>query len=240
MRNFFYFIFFSSLNFFLFYFAFLFLPKEVMGEYVDPCITKHIAKKSTKKTTRKATKKATNKGTRKTTKKATTKKKTHKGHDDLFSSSSSPSLDSNDDNNVAAAQVRSERKRLSQTERAEIASGQGWRCQMCDHLLPAEYEIDHAEPLFKGGADEKHNMQALCRNCHGHKSMRERIGEFKQSTASRVLRFAKEGCTYTYRKCVRWFALPAMCATTAGMIIMVQQRWRLENTAWYSPSAWLS
>ena len=57
----------------------------------------------------------------------------------------------------------------------QIAAAQHWRCRHCDEVLPAAYEIDHATPLWSGGADVMSNLQALCPNCHATKTQRESI-----------------------------------------------------------------
>ena len=38
------------------------------------------------------------------------------------------------------------------------------------------YEIDHIIPLYKGGLNERKNLQTLCRNCHGKKTIGDRCG----------------------------------------------------------------
>lgn len=52
-----------------------------------------------------------------------------------------------------------------------IASNQKWTCLHCKNLLDYTYEIDHIVPLFKGGLNDISNLQALCRNCHGKKTI---------------------------------------------------------------------
>ena len=42
-------------------------------------------------------------------------------------------------------------------------------------LLDATYEIDHIIPLYKGGNNEISNLEALCRNCHGNKTLLDKI-----------------------------------------------------------------
>ena len=37
------------------------------------------------------------------------------------------------------------------------------------------YEIDHHIPLFKGGTNDISNLQALCRNCHGRKTINDKL-----------------------------------------------------------------
>ena len=52
-----------------------------------------------------------------------------------------------------------------------VASAQKWKCAHCHNILDATYEVDHIKPLCKGGGNEINNLQALCRNCHGHKTI---------------------------------------------------------------------
>ena len=52
-----------------------------------------------------------------------------------------------------------------------VASNQKWRCAHCNQLLDFTYEIDHIVPLFKGGSNSQSNLQALCRICHGRKTL---------------------------------------------------------------------
>ncbi|MBN23100.1 MAG: hypothetical protein CL678_17575 [Bdellovibrionaceae bacterium] len=57
----------------------------------------------------------------------------------------------------------------------QVAAGQRWTCAGCATLLPAAFQIDHINPLWAGGADELHNLQALCANCHADKTQKESI-----------------------------------------------------------------
>jgi hypothetical protein len=54
-----------------------------------------------------------------------------------------------------------------------IASNQEWKCGTCRQMLDYTYEIDHHIPLFKGGSNDVSNLIALCRNCHGKKTLLE-------------------------------------------------------------------
>ena len=36
-------------------------------------------------------------------------------------------------------------------------------------------EVDHKIPLYKGGNNQINNLEALCRNCHGMKTLVDRI-----------------------------------------------------------------
>ena len=57
----------------------------------------------------------------------------------------------------------------------QIGASQEWKCAQCAALLPAAFEIDHKTPLWKGGADSRENMWALCPNCHANKTQLEAI-----------------------------------------------------------------
>lgn len=54
-----------------------------------------------------------------------------------------------------------------------VASNQQWKCGLCNQTLDYTYEIDHHIPLFKGGTNDISNLVALCRNCHGKKTLVE-------------------------------------------------------------------
>ena len=54
-----------------------------------------------------------------------------------------------------------------------VASNQEWKCGTCSQMLDYTYEIDHHIPLFKGGSNDVSNLIALCRNCHGKKTLLE-------------------------------------------------------------------
>jgi hypothetical protein len=56
-----------------------------------------------------------------------------------------------------------------------VASNQKWLCGNCKRTLDFTYEIDHIVPLFKGGSNEYNNLIALCRECHGRKTILERV-----------------------------------------------------------------
>lgn len=56
-----------------------------------------------------------------------------------------------------------------------VASSQNWKCAICLNMLDATYEVDHIIPLYKGGNNEMLNLQALCRNCHGKKTLNDSL-----------------------------------------------------------------
>ena len=61
-------------------------------------------------------------------------------------------------------------------KRLEVAAASGWRCAACGEMLQAAFEVDHIVPICYGGRNDPRNLQALCCNCHGRKSARERAG----------------------------------------------------------------
>lgn len=70
---------------------------------------------------------------------------------------------------------RKHKRAVSESKKKYIASKQNWRCAKCNELLQATYEVDHIVRLEYGGSNELHNLQALCRNCHGMKTMTEAL-----------------------------------------------------------------
>lgn len=67
------------------------------------------------------------------------------------------------------------KRNVSSLTKKMVASNQEWKCGSCNQMLDYTYEIDHHIPLFKGGSNEVSNLIALCRNCHGKKTLLENI-----------------------------------------------------------------
>ena len=67
------------------------------------------------------------------------------------------------------------KRNVSENVKKYIASQQNWKCQLCQNQLDATYEVDHIIPLYQGGTNDYENLQALCRNCHGKKTLSDRI-----------------------------------------------------------------
>jgi hypothetical protein len=67
------------------------------------------------------------------------------------------------------------KRNVSSLTKKMVASNQAWKCGSCNQVLDYTYEIDHHIPLFKGGSNEVSNLIALCRNCHGKKTLLENI-----------------------------------------------------------------
>ena len=57
------------------------------------------------------------------------------------------------------------------TDKLHVASKQQWKCQSCKTTLTEFFELDHILPVALGGSNTTHNLQALCSDCHRHKSV---------------------------------------------------------------------
>lgn len=67
------------------------------------------------------------------------------------------------------------KRSVSETKKKYVASSQNWKCNHCHQQLDATFEVDHVIELQNGGSNEVTNLVALCRNCHGKKSMLQRL-----------------------------------------------------------------
>jgi len=77
----------------------------------------------------------------------------------------------NENNNNKKCKIH--KRNVSSLTKKMVASNQEWKCGSCNQTLDYTYEIDHHIPLFKGGSNEFSNLIALCRNCHGKKTLHE-------------------------------------------------------------------
>ncbi len=71
--------------------------------------------------------------------------------------------------------LKKESRNVSNSTKKWVASNQKWKCNICSNTLDASYEIDHIIPLYKNGSNDVINLQALCRNCHGKKTILDRM-----------------------------------------------------------------
>ena len=65
------------------------------------------------------------------------------------------------------------RKKISKDIRQQIAEKQENACGECRITLSPYFELDHIIGLQFGGTDDESNLMALCRECHGEKSVTE-------------------------------------------------------------------
>jgi 5-methylcytosine-specific restriction endonuclease McrA len=79
----------------------------------------------------------------------------------------------NDKNDTNKKNCKINKRNVSSLTKKMVASNQEWKCGSCNQTLDYTYEIDHHVPLFKGGSNEINNLIALCRNCHGKKTLLE-------------------------------------------------------------------
>jgi len=68
-----------------------------------------------------------------------------------------------------------EKRNVTNLMKKTVAANQKWSCAHCKEMLDSSYEVDHKLALFNGGTNDMDNLVALCRNCHGKKTMKERL-----------------------------------------------------------------
>lgn len=78
-------------------------------------------------------------------------------------------------NNMTNQQVTTMKRSVSETKKKYVASNQNWKCGHCNQQLDHTYEIDHIKDLRYGGNNEVNNLVALCRNCHGKKTLMSKL-----------------------------------------------------------------
>lgn len=67
------------------------------------------------------------------------------------------------------------KRSVSETKKKWVASQQNWNCGLCNTQLQAWFEVDHRIELENGGSNHVNNLIALCRDCHGKKTMMSRL-----------------------------------------------------------------
>ena len=68
---------------------------------------------------------------------------------------------------------KTERRFLSDEEKASLIKNQLNKCKMCDEVQ-TKFEYDHIIPLVLNGSNDIENFQALCAACHLQKTVQER------------------------------------------------------------------
>jgi hypothetical protein len=76
---------------------------------------------------------------------------------------------------AGAGGVTVPKRSVSDARKKVVAAGQGWTCAHCHETLEASYEVDHVVELQDGGTNDASNLMALCRNCHGRKTLDQRL-----------------------------------------------------------------
>lgn len=64
---------------------------------------------------------------------------------------------------------------VSGMKKKYVASQQEWKCGHCKKQLDYTYEVDHKIRLEHGGGNDVKNLIALCRECHGKKTVIETL-----------------------------------------------------------------
>jgi hypothetical protein len=64
---------------------------------------------------------------------------------------------------------------VSETKKKYVAAQQSWKCNNCASQLNHTFEVDHKMDLRYGGTNHVSNLVALCRNCHGEKTMQNKL-----------------------------------------------------------------
>jgi hypothetical protein len=84
-----------------------------------------------------------------------------------------PFLSSPQEQRIMTSGTESTSRSVSGSKKKWVAANQGWKCNGCKEQLDAWYEVDHKIRLADGGSNEVNNLVALCRNCHGKKTLIE-------------------------------------------------------------------
>lgn len=115
----------------------------------------------------------------------------------------SPSDEEEEKRGGGQGQEREPRKRITDLSRRMIGAKQRWSCKHCARLLDAAFEIDHIIPLFKNGTNDESNLQALCRNCHGLKTLKEKQKSATVTTSSSTTAATKKPATHSRKRASR-------------------------------------
>ena len=67
------------------------------------------------------------------------------------------------------------KRSVSETKKKFVAYNQQWKCNHCNQMLTAWFEVDHVRRLDQGGSNDVSNLVALCRECHGQKTSIENM-----------------------------------------------------------------
>lgn len=102
------------------------------------------------------------------------------------------------------------RRSWSAYDKRLAGARQGWRCGHCRELLDAAFEVDHVLALADGGSDDlDSNAEALCRRCHGAKTLRESAARLARAPRPVVLAARRAPSRPLHRLPPAHCALPA-------------------------------
>ena len=92
------------------------------------------------------------------------------------------------------------RKRLSKAERETIYAMYAGHCAYCGEKLRLEdMQVDHMQPLRKGGLDELTNMAPACRSCNHYKATLT-VEEFREYLSRIHDRLVRDSVAYRVAK----------------------------------------
>ena len=67
------------------------------------------------------------------------------------------------------------KRNVKESTKKLVAARQQWKCGLCSRLLDETYEIDHVNPLYKGGSNDLNNLMAIDPICHRKKTNADRL-----------------------------------------------------------------
>lgn len=76
-------------------------------------------------------------------------------------------------NRLRSARVRAAEGRFTKEDVAQRLKAQGGRCAYCKTCIKHAFEIDHVQPITKGGSNWPHNIQLTCPSCNSRKGNKE-------------------------------------------------------------------
>lgn len=68
------------------------------------------------------------------------------------------------------------KRNVTEATKKLVAARQQWLCGICKATLDETYEIDHINPLYKGGTNDPNNLMAIDPICHRKKTNADRLG----------------------------------------------------------------
>lgn len=95
------------------------------------------------------------------------------------------------------------RRAIPVVDKLHVAARQQWKCANCKNTLTEFFEIDHILAIALGGdEDTLTNLQALCSDCHRHKTLFDirKVHKLRKGGHSRVI------CT-THTPSIRYYSI---------------------------------